>query len=487
MVGICSYGGYIPRYRLSRMTIVQNMAWYFPVIMAVSSGEKSVANWDEDALSMAVAASYDCMTGKARQNLGGVYLASTTMPFADRLNAGILSTALNAPEHDVLNADFSACLKSGTTATIAALEAVKSGERDNILVAASDLRNTKAATMYEMFLGDGAAALLIGSRDVIAEFKGSYSINCDFVDHYRARDKNFDYAWEERWVRDEGYGKIIPEAISGYLKKSGMAITDFAKIIYPCYFTGTHRDIAKKLGIDPSKAQDNMHNVCGDTGSAHPLLMLIGALEKAQPGDKLLMCSFGQGCDVLCFEATEKLASFKGPKGVSGSLSNREPLTNYQKYTKFRDLIVADLGIRGEANPNTSLTALWRARNMILGVKGVKCKKCGTVQFPPTAMCVNPECNAIREFVDHEFADKEAEVLMFTGDMLSPSVDPPAVYGLVAMEGGGRILVDFTDCDLNKVKVGQKASLSFRKRQTDDMRGFTGYFWKAIPHTEGGV
>ena len=205
MVGICSYGGYIPRYRLSRMTIVQNMAWYFPVIMAVSGGEKSVANWDEDALSMAVSAAYDCMTGKDRQSIGGVYLASTTLPFADRLNAGILSTALNTPEHDVINADFSACLKSGTTATIAALEAVKSGERDNILVAASDLRNTKAATMYEMFLGDGAAALLIGSKDVIAEFKGSYSINCDFVDHYRARDKNFDYAWEERWVRDENF------------------------------------------------------------------------------------------------------------------------------------------------------------------------------------------------------------------------------------------------------------------------------------------
>jgi len=148
---------------------------------------------------------------------------------------------------------------------------------------------------------------------------------------------------------------------------------------------------------------------------------------------------------------------------------------------------VADLGIRGEANPNTSLTALWRNRNMILGLKGVKCTKCGTVQFPPTAMCVNPKCNAIREFDDHEFADKQAEVLMFTGDMLSPSVDPPAVYGLVAMDGGGRILVDFTDCDLGKVKVGQMASLSFRKRQSDDLRGFTGYFWKAIPITEGGA
>jgi len=469
------------------MTIVQNMAWYFPVIMAVAQGEKSVANWDEDSVSMAINAAYDCMSVKNRADLSGVFLASTTLPYSDRLNASIVATALNAPEQDVMNADFSACLKSGTTATIAAIQAVKSGDSKNILVAAADLRRSKMGTMYEMFFGDGAAALLIGSDDVIAEFKGSYSINCDFVDHYRASDKAFDYGWEERWVRDEGYGKIIPEAISGFLKKSGMAITDFTKIIYPCYFTGTHRDIAKKLGIDPSKTQDNMHALCGDTGSAHSLAMFIAALENAQPGEKFLLCSFGQGCDVLCFEATDKIKSFKGPKGISGTLANKEILSNYQKYTKFRELIVADLGIRGETNPNTSLTTLWRNRSMILGIKGTKCKKCGTVQFPPTPVCVNPKCNAIGEFDEYEFADKMGKILMFTGDMLAPSVDPPAIYGLVGMDGGGRILIDFTDCDLNKVKVGQKAFLTFRKRQTDNLRGYTGYFWKAIPITEGGV
>jgi len=84
MLGITSYGGYIPRLRLSRMVIVQNMAWYFPVIMAVAQGEKAVANWDEDALSMAVAAAYDCVAGKDRKTIHAVYLASTTLPFGER-------------------------------------------------------------------------------------------------------------------------------------------------------------------------------------------------------------------------------------------------------------------------------------------------------------------------------------------------------------------------------------------------------------------
>jgi len=485
MVGITSYGGYIPRYRLNRMLVVQNMAWYFPVIMAVAQGEKAVANWDEDAISMAVAAAYDCMNGKDRKALDGVYLASTTQPFADRLNAGIVATALNVPENGTVNADFAACTKAGTTAAIAALEAIESGQRDNVLVVAADQRGTKMATMYEMFFGDGAAALSFGKDDVIAEFKGSYSINVDFVDHYKGCGEDFDYGWEERWVRDIGYGKVIPEAIAGFLNKTGMKIEDFSKVIYPCYFGGTHRGIAKKLGLDPAKVQDNMHAVCGDTGTAHPFVMLVAALEEANPGDKLLVASFGQGCDVMAFEVTEKIKNLSDRIGIKGSLANRADLDSYQKFAKFRDLIVADLGIRGEANPNSSLTALYRNRKMLYGLVGAKCNKCGTPQYPSMPICVNPDCGNSKDFEDYEFSDKPANVLMFTGDMLSASVNPPAIYGLVGFEGGGRAFVDFTDCDLNAVKVGMPARMSFRRRNKDKERGFTGYFWKAVPQVEG--
>jgi len=486
MIGITSYGGYIPRYRLSRNTIVQSMAWYSPVIMAVAGGEKSVANWDEDAVSMAVTAARDCMTGRDRKSLDGVNLASTTLPFADRLNAGIVAAALNMKEDGVSNADFTSCIKAGTTAAISALESIKAGNKDSVLVVASDQRRTKMATMVEMFFGDGAAALLFGKNDVIAEFKGSHSVNCDFIDHYRGAGKEFDYGWEERWQRDEGYGKIIPQAIGGFLEKTGMKIDDFDKVIYPCYFGGTHKGIAGKLGIDKEKVQNNMHAVCGDTGTAHPFVMFVSALEKAKPGDKLLLASFGQGCDVMAFEVTDKIKDFRGPNGITGSLANRAELASYQRYSKFRDLIAADLGIRGEANPSSALTVLWRKRKMLLGLVGAKCRKCGTPQFPAMPVCVNPDCWAVNQFDEYEFADKEAEILMFTGDMLAASVDPPAIYGLIGYDGGGRTMLDFTDCDLDQIRVGMKVKMSFRKRYFDERRGFTGYFWKAIPQARGG-
>ena len=84
MAGIVSYGGYIPKLRLSRMGIFQSMGWFAPAIMAVAGGERSMCNWDEDSLTMAVAAARDCLVGMDKADVDALYACSTTFPFADR-------------------------------------------------------------------------------------------------------------------------------------------------------------------------------------------------------------------------------------------------------------------------------------------------------------------------------------------------------------------------------------------------------------------
>ncbi len=483
MIGVTSYGAYIPKLRVNRMNIVQAMGWFAPAIMAVAQGERSACNWDEDALSMAVEASRDCLSGMDKRAVEGLYLSSTTLPYADRQNAGIVSTALNLRD-EIITADFTSSLKSSTTAMVTALETLRGGARKNILVTASDRREAKTAYFYEMWFGDGAASVLLGSDNVIAEFKDSYSLSYDFVDHYRGAGRKFDYMWEERWVRDEGYGKIIPKAISGLLDKSGLSMGDVAKVVYPCFFKTEHRSIAKKIGADPEKVQDNMHELCGETGAAHPLVMFVKALEEAKPGDKIILASFGQGCDALLFEVTDNISRLAPRRGVSGSLANRREIDNYLKFAKFRDLIEVEMGIRGEAGGQTAMTTLWRKRKMILGLVGSKCSRCGYPHFPPQEICVNPECGTVREMEEYEFSDKTAKVVMFTEDMLAVSVEPPAIYGLIQFDGGGRMMADFTDCGPGIIKVGQKMRMSFRKRWYDKERGYHGYFWKAVPCSE---
>lgn len=482
MAGIVSYGGYIPKLRLSRMGIFQSMGWFAPAIMAVAGGERSMCNWDEDSLTMAVAAARDCMVGMDKSKLDAVYLCSTTLPFADRQNAGIVSEALNLKD-GVLTADMTASQKIATTGVVTALDAVKGGGKDSVLVVAADKRETKSAYFHEMWYGDGAAALLLGCENVIAECLGSHSISVDFVGHYRGAGRRFDYNWEERWVRDEGYSKIIPEIVGGLMEKCGVSADDITKLIFPCFFKREHRGIAKKLGL-AGQLVDNMHDVCGETGAAHPLVMLIGALEEAQPGDKILVASFGQGSDAMLFEVTDKIKDLPERAGIKGSLANKKELMEYPKFLKFRDLMETEMGIRAEAPTQTAMTTLYRKRKFILGFIGGECQKCGTRQIPSQDICVNPDCGSIKSQEPAEFADTPAVVKTFTADMLSVSVDPPNIYGMVQFDGGGRILADFSDCELSDVAVGKPVKMMFRKRLHDKERGFHGYFWKAIPVAE---
>jgi len=480
MIGITSYGAYIPRLRLERSSIVQNMGWFAPAIMMVAQGERSMCNWDEDAITMAVAASRDCLIGKDKLAVDGVYLASTTLPFADRQNAGIVSTALNLRDN-IITSDFTSSQKAGTTALVTAFEALKGGERKSILVTVADRRETRTAYFYEMWYGDGAASVLMGDTDVIAEYKGSYSVSYDFVDHYRGADKKYDYVWEERWARDAGYSKIIPEAVNGLMDKLNITIDQVDKLIFPCIFKAEHNKIAKTLGATPEQVVDTFHEVCGETGTAHPLLMLVSVLEAAQPGDRILVAGFGQGSNAMCFVVTENIKKLENRMGFKGSIENKKTTDNYLKWLKFRDLIEPEMGIRAEAPTQTATTVLWRKRKMLLGLVGGKCRECGTPQFPKMDVCVNPECGAFHSQDDYEFADVSAKIKTFTGDLLAVSVDPPHKYGIVQFEGGGRFLADFTDCEFDDLKVGRPVQMVFRKRVEDKSRGFVNYFWKAVP------
>ncbi len=480
MIGIVSYGGYIPKLRLNRMSIYQSMGWFAPAIIMVAQGERSFCNWDEDSLTMAVAASQDCIRGMDKLAVNAVYLCSTTLPFADRSNAGVVKTALNLRD-DIVAQDFTSSLKSGTTGLITALSAVGSGEMKRILVTATDRREAKAAYFYEMWFGDAAASLMVGDSDVIAEFKGSYSVSHDFVDHFRGDRNKYDYMWEERWVRDEGYSKIIPEAVTGLFNKLSISMDQVDKFVFPCFFKAEHKKIASQLGAGPEKLVDNLHEVCGETGTAHPLVMFTQTLEQSKPGDRILLAGFGQGCDALYFEVTENILNLPKRTGITGSLADKKSVDNYPKFLKFRDLIQTEMGIRAEIPTQTAMTVLWRKRKMLTGMVGGKCTECGTPQFPKMDVCVNPECRKIGTQLDYEFAETPAVVKSFTGDLLAVSLDPPAIYGMVQFDGGGRFMADFTDCELSDVRVGQPVKLAFRKRYTDKEKGFSGYFWKAVP------
>jgi 3-hydroxy-3-methylglutaryl CoA synthase len=480
MVGIASFGGYIPRLRLSRKAIVDANGWFNAGLRAYGKAERAICSWDEDALTMAVEAARDALAERPRDGFRALYLATTSAPFEDRQNAGIVAEALRLGSA-VNTMDVGASQRAGTTALIAALDAA-AARGGPVLYVAAEKRRAPAASPAELLYGDGAAALVLDRAPGIAKFVASRSASVDFVDHYKGKGREFDYAWEERWIRDEGYLKIVPPVIQALLAETGLEPGAVAHFSMPCTLPRVVQMIARQLGFPEASLRPNLDGLCGDTGSAHPLVMLVHALQEAKPGERILVTSFGNGCDALLFEATAELPAMqKARRGILGSLKRRKEETNYGKYLAFNDLVKMERGLRAEVDKQTPLSILYRNKDMLLALVGGRCERCSTVQFPKSNICVNPNCRARHTQVDQPFSEFSGRIVSYTADNLTYSPEPPAHYGMVQFAEGGRMMVDFTDIEAGGIEVGMPMRMVFRIKEIDPQRGFTKYFWKAAP------
>lgn len=484
MVGITSIGAYIPRLRLQRKSIAQANAWFAPGLMAQAKGERAMANWDEDPVTMAVEAGRDCLPAAdpiaERAHIDALYFASTTMPFSDRQNAGVVAAALNLAE-STASADVTSSQRAGLSALIAGLDAVAAGRAKNVLVVASEKRKTRAAAPQELQFGDAAAAMTLGSSKPAAKFLGAASRTVDFVDHFRGEGEEFDYSWEERWIRDEGFSKIVPATVKELLEKTGIAGSDIAHFALPCPFARLDQQLAKRCGIDPACVRDNLAATVGEAGAAHALLMLVHALQEAKPGEKILVAQFGQGCDALLFEATGEIGSLAKRGGVREALARRKEETNYMKYLAFNGLVELEKGMRAEKDNRTALTVSYRKRDMLFGLAGGRCRVCGTAQFPRSRICVNPNCKAVDSQDPYSFAERTGTILSWSADFLTFSMAPPNHYGMITFEEGGRFMADITDVEPGQIDSGTRVRMVFRVKDYDERRGYRRYFWKAVP------
>lgn len=477
--GILAFGAYIPQRRLQRAAVYAANAWFAPGLKGLAKGEKAVANWDEDPITMAVEAARDCLAGTDRATVNGLTLASTTHPFADRLNAGVVKEALSL--NDAVSAsDQTGSQRAGTSALIQALTGA-SGQ----LVLAADLRKARPASEAELQQGEAAAAILTGQGEVIARFLGHRSVTVDFVDHYRTTGQDFDYVWESRWIRDEGYTKILGGALKTGLAALGVTGAEIDRAILPVPVRGVPEGLAKACGIRPEAVADTLIAKVGDTGVAHPLLMLAAALEAAGPNETILVAGFGQGADVLLFRTTAAITRRPDRLGFAGYLARARQDSNYMRFLSHRGLVDLERGMRAEMDQKQPGTTLYRNRKAVLGLIGGRCTKTGTVQFPKTDISVNRNDRAQGTQEDYPLAERQAKIVTYTADSLSYSPDPPGYYGAIDFEGGGRLVTEFADCSAEEIEVGCKMRMVFRIKAVDEQRKFNKYFWKAVPISQG--
>lgn len=465
MVGITSYGAYVPLYRLSREAIARG-----------ARGEKAICNFDEDSVTMAAAAAIDCLTGVDRQTVDGLYFATTTSPYKEKSAAVILAMAADLKQ-EALTVDFAHSLRAGTSAIMSAIDAVKAGSAKKVLVASADCRLGLPGTAYEQNFGDGAGALLIGDSDIIATIEASYSVYSEIQDVWRTDSDTFIRSWEDRFTTTHGYAASVSAAASGLLKKTGLKPADFAKVVFYTPDARRSADVAKRLGFDPkTQLQNPFFNEVGSTGTAMPLMLLAAALEEAKAGDRILMASYGNGSDALVLQVTDQISKIKPRRGMKGYLASKKVIDDYKQYLVWRGILPIEP--RKETASFISAPAMWRERDANLRFYGVKCKACGTIQYPPQRVCT--KCHAKDQFEPYRLSDKKAKIFTFSMDYITyPMLERPVVNVTVDFEGGGRALCYLTDREAEQVKCDMPVEMSFRKLFV--MEGIHNYFWKAVP------
>jgi 3-hydroxy-3-methylglutaryl CoA synthase len=449
MVGITAYGAYLPRYRLSGRMI--NEAWGRPG----GRGEKAAGYFDEDSLTMGLSAVYNCLSGDAIEKAQGLYFASTTSPYKEKLASTQMAMILNlSPE--VRTLDIGNSPRAGTSALLAATETVKAGSGHSVLVVGSD-----------------CGRLEIPGGPNILNLLHHYCYSDELPHFWRRADDRYVKSEDIRFPQVMGYARIMEVSIGNMLKKTGCKPADFTKVVVDAPDLRSHQALMRKFGFDPkSQAQDPLLGLIGSLGAAHPFVMLVAALPGVEPGDKILLASYGDGSDILIFEATDALPEFQEQDGFNDLLNRTEVISSYTKYLAFKKTFEAEF-----QDYYSSISALFRERDRFSRLLGGKCKSCGYITTLALRVC--PNCRKKDQFENMKLARK-GNVFTFTQEWYYPSPEPPTTLAVVDLDGGGRVYCQMTDCSApGIVKIGMPVEMTVRKYH--EALDLPHYYWKCKP------
>ena len=217
----------------------------------------------------------------------------------------------------------------------------------------------------------------------------------------------------------------------------------------------------------------------GNTGTAFCPMLLVAALEEANPGDTILLANYGNGADILFLKVTENIGKIKNRRGIKRNLAQKMTIPDYDTYLCYRHSPP-----NGSYYPpvRPSASAILRERDSIFRLHGGKCKECGTIQYPPQRVC--SRCKAKDSMEPVRLSDRRAKIFTFTLDNLAqiPSYDLPMVDTILNFEGGGRGCFQMTDRDPREVKIEMEVEMTFRKLHTSNE--MNNYYWKCTPVRE---
>jgi hydroxymethylglutaryl-CoA synthase len=491
-MGIVGYGAYVPEWRIAAKEI--NSAW--PTSMRVPGIQsKAVTDVDEDVITMAVMAAERAFSHAEvkAEEVEAIYLASTSAPCDDKSGAAIIQTVLGL-SNQVVPVDITHSTRAGTIALKACLNQVQSGQISLGLVIAADNRVASGGDMLEYSQGAGAVALLIGKKGIIAEISGWFSATNEFTNVWRPYGETFLRRHDDNRVeRELGYLRTVVNTGENLLNQLNLAGKDLN------YLAAAEPDgkclqaVAKSLGMAAeSSTAANIAPGIGDTGTAAPFLGLASVLGQGNPGEKAVVISYGSGCGSDAFalemkapilEKRQRTISFEQVIAGGRNLS-------YPAYAKRVGIISVPMMLPDPISAFATQPSMLREAEYILGLTALKCKKCGSLNFPYRDYCI--DCRG-QEFTKVKLPRRGKLVTYNIQHVLPISPEEgPLVVGTIKLDGaqgvrGGKVSSAMISCDPALVSFGMTLELVFRRCGMEQGLPKYGYKFQPVAETtEGG-
>jgi hydroxymethylglutaryl-CoA synthase len=465
MRGIISVGGYVPYWRLQRAEIAKAFG------TGGGKGTRSVASYDQDTTTMGVEAARLALRSTPGAAPSALWFATTEPAYLDKNNASTVHAALRL-DSDVPAFDFGGALRSGVGALRAALDGSGS-----VLVVTSDLRTGLPTSGDESAGGDGGAALLVGDDaegSVIAEYLGAASSTEEFIERWRTPGSTRSRQWEERFGEVK-YGPLADQAWNAALKAAGLSADQVSRVIVTGMHARAVRGISARLGTPKEALVDDLAATVGNTGAAHPALLLANLLEVAAPGEVVALVVLADGADVVLFRTTDAIASYVPARTVASQIANAADLP-YTKYLNWTGAVTVEPPRRPEPD-RISASVSGRTEDWKYGFVASRDRTSGELHMPPAR--VSRVGDAVDDMESAPMADVPGTIALITIDRIAYSQSPPVVFAVVDWDGGGRLPVELCDVDAATLKMGDRVEMTFRKLFTSDE--IHNYFWKARP------
>jgi hydroxymethylglutaryl-CoA synthase len=467
-MAIVAAGAYVPYRRLERGAIAGALG------TSPTPGTRAVASYDEDTTTMGVEAARVALAGLPDQLRPRMLLFATADPaYLDKTNAAAVHAALGL-DPTVGAYDLGGSARSG----IGALR-LAGGFGAPTLVVMADVRTGLPGGVDEREGGDGAAAFVVahGSDAEITHVLGRGSSTLEFLDRWRLPGQRSSHVWEERFG-EHAYVPLAQAAFADACKAADLTPDAIDHLIV----TGVHaralRAISRGLGTRPDALVDDLIAAVGNTGTAHPGLVLASLLERVEPGRVVAVVHAADGADAVIFRTTDRIVAARHAehRSVAAQVAGGSADLSYETFLTWRGFLDREPPRRPDptapAAPPSLRSEVWGC-----GFTASRCEQCGERHLPPARVCAS--CGAVDRMQTERMADVPATVATFTVDRLAYTPSPPLVAAVLDFDGGGRFRCELTDLDPASVQIGDRVEMTFRRVST--AQEVHNYFWKGRP------